>query len=229
VDDGGARARDLLQLGGGEADDADQLAALLDDGARSDQPGVDQRLQLRHVCEVEVGGQEDVVAALEPGDEVGEAGGPQVELVVADREAVVADVIQRDRVVPRDTLVEAGLQLRSDEEVVTGRDRHHARLATGLGGSAQGVGTQVLEQPPEAADAAGTVLVGEQIGLTVVVVQHGQREVDLLCLVRRGGCRRHDQADDHEQRQQRGRQCRAAAASVRMRVHTGLPFGRARV
>jgi hypothetical protein len=114
---------------GGDADDADQLVALLDHDRVGDPSLVAQRLQHGLAAEVRVGRQERHTAAL-AGDELRQPRRAEVVLVVADRDRVVAERRDRVGVIERaGTRVEAlegRAQVQAGEEVVAGADRHRA-------------------------------------------------------------------------------------------------------
>jgi hypothetical protein len=174
------RARDRRQERRRRSDDADQLAALLDDHRLRDPSFVDQALERGLAREVEVGAQERH-RRREAVDEVGEHFRPEVELVVPDRHRVVPDQVEADRVVERHSLREARIELRAGEEVVAGRQHHRPRLAGPLLGRARARDAlQPVDLALEPRDAPEVRLPGrvDQARLPVVVVQHGQPELN---------------------------------------------------
>ena len=145
-------------------------------------PSVGELCQPRLVAEVEVGRHERWRVAAEALDEVGEHVGAEVELVVADRERVEADLVEREGVVEGHALVETRLELRAGEEVVARRQQDHAavrRLPGRSGASPCRIRPQLRRRasakraiPPK----CGVAGAAEQLRLAVVVMQDRQRE-----------------------------------------------------
>src|SRR5690606_33784605 len=137
-----------------------------------------QRRQPGLVTDVQVGGQERRRVPAESLDEVGQHVRSEVELVVADRDRVVVQRLQRQRVVERHPLGQAGVELRPGQEVVAGGDQQHSPPAGRAGGwfTGGGLPLQLLHQGGESRYSSKVRVVRgmDQLGLTVVVVQDGQ-------------------------------------------------------
>jgi hypothetical protein len=195
-----ARAGDRGQQRGGRTDDADVLAPLLDHGAGHDRALVDQCLQPWFVADVQVGRDERWGVRPEPGDEVGQDIGTEVELVVADRHGVVSHGLQRQRVVVGHTLAEARRELRPGQKVVAGGEHHDPPVAGAArrGTSGGRLVPELVEQRLESGYPAEVGLAGrvDQLRLAVVVVQDRQCVRHLVVVVVAAGVRHAARGDD---------------------------------
>ena len=194
ADDDIAGAGDVGEIGGRGADDADVFARRGHDGGGCDDAGVDESLEAGLTREVEVGREEGGRVG-DPGDEVGEDVGTEVEVVVADCHGVVADGVDADGVVVGDPLVEAGVQLGSGEEVVA---RGEGEDAVTLGDR---VGAEAVHEGLEPGDAAvvGKVASGvDELALRIVVVQERERQLGTFRRrIRQGGRWRNKKRRQH--------------------------------
>ncbi len=211
IDDDTSRAGDERQVRRGRTDDADLLPSLLDDDALCDHLRLEQGLEARFAGEVQVGTHVGRVPGLAVplADELGEYVRPEVEVVVAESDCVVAEPVECHGVVV-DAGIDTGLECRAGEEVVTRRNEDDAPLGQRVVVREPGPARLLLglaKQRCEVRDAllvSATVdLAGYDFRLAVVVVEHGEHEVDAVVLVMRiGVCpcetRRHRARHEHD-------------------------------
>ncbi len=103
--------------------------------------------------------------------------------MVADRGAVVADQVHRDRVVERHPFLQAGVELRPRQEVVARRHHDDAALRPDVDAVTRSVdrtGLQVFHHRGKASDPAEileTTPEIDELRFAVVVVQDGEDEL----------------------------------------------------
>ncbi len=215
-----AGAGDRGKLGCGQADDADPFTRRPQDTATGERAVGGVRGQFGLARDVQVRADERHLVARRVEEPV-EHVRSEVEVVVAERAEVVADVLQRERVVERGALPCARRVLGPGEEVVPARhgDRTAVPGVPRRGPAAGRLRPQLVHQGRHARRAAVRALTAvddrplvrvttarhpEQCGLHVAREQHGQGEVDPAGAGRGGGKRHRAQQRRRGERAQPG-------------------------